>query len=147
MTPREASYFLYNFPGLSEAAAEKRADILEQGRQGAFAGGFRGGGTPDPTAYRAILLADGSELERILSQVGQWINFEMPPKDRPLLLAAWRLGRFGWHWVAKDLKVEVWQCRFQWDKLTAGLAAYLNQSAGTAPAHPGAASAASRMNP
>lgn len=90
MTSKEASYFLYNFPGLTEAAANKRADILNQGRQEVFAGGNRQSGHSDPTAKKGIKLADGRALEDILHSVRLWIDTQLSLKDRPLLISVWR---------------------------------------------------------
>ena len=147
MNAKQAGYFLMNYPSLTQAAHNRRDDILNQGRQEAFTGGIKPSGHSDPTAKKGILLADGNELEVILRQAYEWINNELSPHDRPLLLAVWRLGKYGWYYTAKDQGREVWQCRYRWENMTAALAAYLNQSAGLVPGQVGNVFADTRTNP
>jgi hypothetical protein len=141
----QAAYYLANFPNLTRQAQDRREDILNLYRQEAFAGGNKQSGHSDQTASRGILLADGSEIENILNSIKKWIDLEMSPGDRALLIAVWRSRHCGWHYVSKETRLEVWTCYSKWITLTKQLAAYLNQSAGPAPAHPGLASVNSRM--
>lgn len=139
MTPGQANYFLAHFPVLTREVRNRRDDIINQCRQEAFAGGTRGSGHSDPTANKAILLADGSVLEDILCGVRAWIDADLPPQDRPLLIAVWRSRNYGWFYVSRELKREVRRCQARWSILTSHLAVHLNQYAGTASAAPGAA--------
>jgi hypothetical protein len=146
LTPQQASYFLANYPALSREYQNKREDIIQGYRQGAIAGGIKPSGHSDPTAKKAVLLMDNSETEAILDNIRLWIDTKLPQKDRQLLIITWRLGSFGWHWVAKDLGMEVDYCRRRWKALTQQLAAHLNLSAGLAPAPPGNVCATSPMS-
>lgn len=130
MTRGQAGYFLANFPQLSREVRSRRDDILNGCRQGeAYASGTRRTGHSDPTANKGILLADGSDLEQVVQAIGLWLN-DLSPADRSLLLSTWRLRKYGWGHVARDLKWEVEHCRQRWTYLTRQLAEHLTACAG-----------------
>lgn len=139
MTAAQAAYYLANFPSLSQQVYNRRDDIINQYRQEAFAGGNRQSGHSDPTAKKAILLADGLAVEDILYNVRLWIDTQLSPRDRPLLISVWRSRDYGWSYVGRELNTEVWRCQARWHTITIQMAAYLNQSAGPACAQPGTA--------
>ncbi|GAB6178979.1 hypothetical protein JCM14036_02980 [Desulfotomaculum defluvii] len=135
MDKQRVAFFLANYPVLWANIESQRENIIERYRQSAVAGGRSGNQPSDQTAKKAIQLLEISELMAILNLVRQWIDYELIQKARPLLLAVWRVGRYGWDSVAKDLNAEVWRCRDQWQQLTESLLHYLqgkSPSAGAA---------------
>lgn len=140
---KQAAYILSNYPSLYEEMENAREDILHGYRQCAVAGGIRGSGYSDTTAKKAILLVESTEMNRLVKLVGEWFDNGLHPRYRPLLLCIWRVGKYGWWTVAKNLKQEECKCRLRWEYLTSQLASYLNQIlfAGAVPGLPGAASA------
>ncbi len=144
LNSKQAAFLLYNFPALMEQIELRRENILEGCRQSAVAGGRKGSGHSDPTIKKALLLIEDSEMVKTLSLVRQWIDEELPPVARPLLLSVWRVGKYGWSWVAKDQDEGVKACRDGWESLVENMLSFLitrRLFAGTVSAPAGDASA------
>lgn len=125
LNKKQAAFFLANYPALCENLESQRENIIEGYRQSAVAGGRGGSLHSDPTARKAILLLELSDLITILRLVRQWIDCELIPNRRPLLLSVWRLGKYGWQHVAKERCMGVVQCQEWWQQLTESLLTYL----------------------
>lgn len=141
MDKGRAAYLLRYYPILFEWLENSREDIFHGYRQTAYVGGNRGSGHSDPTARKAERLLKLQHIEGLLAGVGEWINNDLEPYDRPVLIEFWRLRHLGLHWVARSLNMEAWRCKARWDIMTKSLMNYLkkNQSAGHAFALPGGA--------
>lgn len=122
---KQAAFLLSNYPALTEHLELRRENILEGYRQSAVAGGRSGSDHSDPTAKKAVLLLEESGLAKMLALVRQWIDEKLPPGARPLLLTVWRVGRFGWSWVAKEQCTEVKKCQDEWESLVEDMLSFL----------------------
>jgi len=80
----------------------------------------------DPTANRAIRLLEAGALEDKLRRVREWLDTKLDSDDRPLLLAIWRQGIYGWYWVSRELQIGVIDCQARWDRLCGELANWLS---------------------
>lgn len=121
-----AKYLLENFPGLWAKAQGEVEDIIEGCGHRELSGIQGAGGHSDPTGNRAARLAEAHDLTIILEKVRQWIDKELPPGDRPLLLAVWRYP-FGWYWIARELHRGVPECRNNWIHLCSKLEDFLSR--------------------
>lgn len=122
-------YLLANFPGLWEMVHGQVEDIIEGGSAGDFTttGRYSGGTHGDPTGKRAIHLYEINNLAGELWKVRSWIDTQLPPGDRPLLVAAWRAGPLGWRWVARELRTGVAECIDRWSHLCNNLQVILDR--------------------
>lgn len=123
-----AEYLLQNFPGLWYQVNEDIEDTFGCGSHEVYVEIGRGHGShSDPTARRAAKLYDANILTGDLARVRQWIDTQLPPEDRHLLLAVWRAGNLGWFWVARELRSEVVECIYRWNRLCTNLQEFLDR--------------------
>lgn len=121
-----AEYLLRNLPGLWTQFNENIEDALEGSSHGVYVGIGRGHGShSDPTARRAGRLYEVNILAGDLALVRKWIDTQLNPGDRLLLLAMWRQGAFGWFYVARTLRTEAGKCKEQWSRMCKQLEEYL----------------------
>ena len=144
MHSNQAEYLLLNYPSLSAELYNRQQTILQRYRQRAFSGGSRYTGRySDPTGSKAVRLLEAEEEGRHILLVGQWINTELRPRDRPLLINRWR--RHNWPDIARRQGVDAWECIIAWNIMIIRLADYLKACAGHACGVVGAASANGQM--
>ena len=127
LRPEAAGYLLKYFPSLHEQAQRQAEDALEGNVAASLTENRHGqGGYTDQTARRGIALAEASVLADKLTLVRQWIDEELNPDDRLILLSVWRGNRWDdWHWVSREMRMGVNECRQRWNRLIQGLAAWL----------------------
>lgn len=130
-----AGYLLLHFPELTEQARHLADDALHgnRGRDLSQPQRRSEGQVSDSTMKRGLQLAEALTLSDHLARVRQWIDTEMPPGDRELLLTTWRTHQYGeWKLVAKELGRDLTECLDWWNAMISDLAQWLNQSAGAA---------------
>ena len=124
---KTAAYLLKYFPNLYEQAQRQAEDALE-GNVTVNLTKMRSGqgGYSDRTGQMAVTLAEANLIASKLILIRQWIDEELNPDDRLILLSVWRSNRWGgWWWVSREIGLEVCGCRQRWDRLVQGLAAWL----------------------
>ena len=125
---KAAAYLLKNYPVLWEQSHVMADDAL-YGRSGKEPGADRKaeGVHSDPTANRGIALYEAHSLADGLAQVRAWIDSRLPPENRILLIAIWRMISFGWGRVARETgRLGVGECQRTWGAMVENLAAQLN---------------------
>lgn len=105
------------YPKLYQLALTQRQNIIHQYRQAAFAGGRCQGQHSDPTAAKVIRLSEIDILIKILGIVRQWLDEQLPDRDRRLLLDIWRYT--AWRKVNQKHGQAVIRWRQMIDNLTA----------------------------
>lgn len=115
------------YPIFWEQAQEMVAAALFGGSCGDYTGAGRRveGAHSDPTMMRALRLLEARELQEQLALVRRWVDCELRPEDRPLVLAVWRVGWLGWRTVGRELGLPGWWCRSRFDELTQQLFSWL----------------------
>ena len=130
MTKREIELFLLNYPAMTDYLVNLRESILHGGRTFTFSRSGYTGSYSDTTAKRAVRLVEISTLEKVLSLIGQWIENELQPKCRPVLIDRWR--GYTWPVIAKRRGVMIWKIISDWEAMIIGLTKYLMHFVGTA---------------
>lgn len=90
------------------------------------------------TDRAAILMVMLDKHYSMLQVVGAWIDQELQPEDRPLLLDVWR--RCDWRMITRKNGGTLWANQERWNQMIAGLIQYV----GTACAAAGTVSANGR---
>lgn len=127
ITPKAAGYLLRYYPSLWNQIRSREEDTLEGGAHGDYSGSGRVplGVHSDPTTARALALAEVSTLAGKLEQVREWIDTQLYPGDRSLLLEVWRSRELSWRWTARQLSLGVSECLERWSKLVEQLSEWL----------------------
>lgn len=133
MNLHNAEKLLRNYPALTAYVSGRRLDILSN-----YSAYTRSTETnhADPTGNRVVKILELSKLERALKITAKWLDNELFPDNRSLLLDVWR--GYPWRFIARR---EGWQCMETWNQMTTSLANYMNRSAGPASGQDGDASA------
>lgn len=141
---KRASWLLRNYPELWRQVRERREDLLERRRQGAYVELARGYDPSDPTGRRGAELADLSLLSKEVDLAERFIDSLGTQAERKLLVQVWRFHYAGWDVVASTLGWEVGKCKAIWSAMSRGLGAELENRqafAGVVTEAPGIASA------
>lgn len=125
-----AERLLRGYPMLYNYIAGRREDIIHGYRQGCFGSIRSSGGVCDPVLSKVVRLDDLSRIVATGRLVRRWIDYELQPEDRPVLLAVWR-----------GAKLDEGRWRHRWETMTDNLAGYMSQSASTVCGPGGIASA------
>lgn len=127
MVDENLAHLLKRFPVYWQQALIDVEDDLEPSSSGNFDTVNRHGqgGHSDPTGDKALRLVDLSDLIDKLKKIRQWIDQELHPEDRALLVAMWRVGVYGWRVVARELRWEVQTCVLRWESLLTSLSGWM----------------------
>lgn len=128
---KQAEYLLLNYPSLSAQLHNEQQNILQRYRQTAFACGIgHSYSYSDSTGSKAVKLVmlEGEYRNTIL--ISKWIDTELRPRDRPLLISRWR--RLDWLEISRRLGVDAWACITAWNMMAMQLTEYLKAYAGHA---------------
>lgn len=120
---------LIHYPEIYNLAGA-RDNILNTYRQQAYAAIRRRSGHGDPTLGKTLRLLQLADAAAAISATGRWIEEELHPADRPLLLQVWR--GLGWSTIARRGGVTVSATITTWTSMITNLTTYINQCAGHA---------------
>ena len=116
-----AGRLLSGYPMLYNYVTGRREDIIHGYRQGCFGSIRSSGGVSDPVLSKVVRLDELSRAVLVGRLVRRWIDYELQPEDRPVLLAVWR-----------GAKLDEGRWRHRWETMTDNLAGYMSQSVLTA---------------
>lgn len=121
---KRASYLLGDFPHLVRRwRAAQLAVLYGSKRREAFVVIPERGKFSDPTGQKAVGLVTLREYGEQLRIVRVFIEKKIKgQRDRELLIAVWRRGRFGWYAVGRVLDRDEADVRADWLRLVGALA-------------------------
>ncbi|CVK17542.1 hypothetical protein [Sporomusa sphaeroides] len=144
MHTKQAEYLLLNYPSLSAQLHNEQQNILQRYRQTAFACGIgHSYSYSDSTGSKAVKLVMLEEEYRSTILISRWIDTELRPRDRPLLINRWR--RLDWMAISRRSGVDAWTCITAWNLMIMQLTEYLKAYAGHASGAAGVVSVSGRI--